>query len=82
MLTLIVSTPSRIIIRVTRRTSMGPSATISMPVWCMCIWRSSPRPPVAVISGDAALMRGPGSRPALISLRNTISRRGFDEAAE
>jgi hypothetical protein len=55
---------------------------ISMPVWCMWIWRSSPSPPVAVISGDAAFIRGPGNRPALISLRSTMSSRGFEDAAE
>ena len=58
------------------------SAINSMPVWCMCICRSSPSPPVAVISGEAAFMRGPGRRPALISLRNTMSSRGFEDAAE
>ena len=37
---------------------------------------------VEVISGEAARSRGPGMRPASISLRITTSSRGFAEAAE
>ncbi len=47
----------------------------------MCRRRSSPSPPVTVISGVEASKRGPGIRPALISLRITMSRRGLAELA-
>ena len=61
MLSLTLSTPSRMQVRTTRAISCVPSATMAKLSRIRCCLFSSPRPPVTVISGLAARMRGPGT---------------------
>ena len=79
---LMMSTPSRISSRVTRRNSSGPSATSPKDSrWGMCSFLTSPRPLVTVIQGVQAISLGPGISPVLMALRITRSRRGLTEPA-
>ena len=76
-----LSTPSRTQSRASFVTSTGPSANMAKLSRNWCARRSSPRPPVTVISGPQARMRGPGSSPASIALRITTSMRSLALAA-
>ena len=79
---LMMSTPSRIISRVSRRYSSGPSAISAMEsTFGMCRVRMSPRPPVTVNQGVAASSLGPGISPFSMALRMTTSSLGLAEAA-
>jgi hypothetical protein len=80
-LSLIESAPSRQHSRAHLTISAGPSAITAKLSRYMCALRSSPRPPVTVISGPQALSRGPGICPAAIALRITISSLSLADAA-